>query len=162
MLIEYLNFIHLNFYSCLNGLSKYWAQTSICSKGKSGILNLNYLPSFFFFYSFQLNNNVIFSFLQLTEKLSQAESELDQVLLSKDEMEVELEASLTARGAGKNLWLCWIICNNILQYNLSKSNLTVIHSWYYGTWWGVRIPWLEFDSHQVPRDHAMLTLGKLT
>ena len=31
--------------------------------------------------------------------MSQAETELDQVLLSKDEREVELEASLTARGA---------------------------------------------------------------
>jgi len=36
----------------------------------------------------------------LTEKLSQCEQELDQVLLSKEETEVELEASVTARGAG--------------------------------------------------------------
>eukprot|EP00111_Clytia_hemisphaerica_P019177 TCONS_00056655-protein len=35
----------------------------------------------------------------LTEKLSQAENELDQVLISKEEMEIELEASVTARGA---------------------------------------------------------------
>ena len=51
---------------------------------------------------FLINPNLVMlsSIFQLTEKLSQCEQELDQVLISKEETEVELEASVTARGAG--------------------------------------------------------------
>ena len=34
--------------------------------------------------------------------------------------------------------------------------------WYNGTRCGMQIPQLEFNSHRVPKDHVMLTLGKST
>ena len=48
---------------------------------------------------------ICYVLLQLTEKLSQAEQELDRTILSKEDMKVELEASVTARGAGKEIRL---------------------------------------------------------
>ena len=38
--------------------------------------------------------------MQLTEKLAQAESELEMAKRSKEEMQVEMEAKIAARGAG--------------------------------------------------------------
>ncbi len=39
-------------------------------------------------------------YFQLTEKLAQAESDLDSSRRSKDEVQIEMEAKVAARGAG--------------------------------------------------------------
>ena len=44
--------------------------------------------------------NILLSF-QLTEKLAQAESELELAQRSKEEMQIEMEAKIAARGAGQ-------------------------------------------------------------